>query len=184
MRSGWRTSRTFGSRPVLCIWPASSICFHGRWLAGRSQNISRKSSVSRRWRWQSKHGNLLQAVFIIRIACYEYGQLLTAAEFRIRLSRKGNPYFIEEVYNTKRLHSALGYMPPEEYERLLVEQSTTACNQLLNSGDTLSSLLLTGRSPMDYLTLSNRGECYDKWHTSQMATSRHNVSYHWSCGVR
>jgi len=37
------------------------------------------------------------------------------------------PYFIEDVYNRKRLHSSLGYRPPEEYERLLAKYSSREC---------------------------------------------------------
>lgn len=34
------------------------------------------------------------------------------------------PYFISDVYNRKRLHSALGYRPPEEFEKLLTENTS------------------------------------------------------------
>jgi putative transposase len=37
------------------------------------------------------------------------------------------PYFIEDVYNKKRLHSSLGYRPPEEHERLLAKNSSREC---------------------------------------------------------
>ncbi len=45
---------------------------------------------------------------------FEYQHL---AEARGRIGQ-----FIEEVYNEKRLHSALGYRPPAEFERLLIPE--------------------------------------------------------------
>lgn len=45
---------------------------------------------------------------------YEYE---TIDDVRARL-----PYFIEEVYNRKRLHSAIGYVPPSEFEEWVLSR--------------------------------------------------------------
>jgi putative transposase len=47
--------------------------------------------------------------------------------------KKRIPYFIEEVYNEKRLHSAIGYCPPNEYEVLVAKSKNRNRQTLLTS---------------------------------------------------
>ena len=60
-----------------------------------------------------------QAERFMRTLKYEEVYLFeyeTMAEARVRIS-----HFLEEVYNQKRLHSAIGYLPPAEYEQQLCQ---------------------------------------------------------------
>jgi transposase InsO family protein len=92
----------------------------------------------------------------VQYACQEYIDLLTLHQFKISMSRSGNPYdnafaesfmktlkkeevylweyenfidvaeripyFIEEVYNRKRVHSGINYLPPVEFESILADE--------------------------------------------------------------
>ena len=59
-----------------------------------------------------------QAESFIKTLKYEEVHLFEYQNFAEARGRIGQ--FIEEVYNEKRLHSALGYRPPAEFERLLM----------------------------------------------------------------
>ncbi len=61
----------------------------------------------------AKAESFIKTLKMEEVYMYEYENIEEAS------SRIGN--FLEEVYNQKRLHSALGYVPPAEFEQLLLK---------------------------------------------------------------
>ena len=48
------------------------------------------------------------------------GRAIVTSFGKNRGNKKRLPCFLEAVYNKKRLHSSLGYLPPEEFEERLI----------------------------------------------------------------
>ena len=61
----------------------------------------------------AKAESFMKTLKMEEVYLYEYENL---AEARSRIG-----YFLEDVYNQKRLHSALGYVPPAEFEQSLLQ---------------------------------------------------------------
>jgi putative transposase len=61
----------------------------------------------------AKAESFMKTLKMEEVYLYEYENL---AEARSRVG-----YFLEDVYNQKRLHSALGYVPPAEFEQSLLQ---------------------------------------------------------------
>jgi transposase InsO family protein len=61
----------------------------------------------------AKTESFMKTLKMEEVYLYEYENL---AEARSRIG-----YFLKDVYNEKRLHSALGYMPPVEFEQTLLQ---------------------------------------------------------------
>ena len=61
----------------------------------------------------AKAESFMKTLKMEEVYLYEY-ESLSEAKRRIG-------YFLEDVYNQKRLHSSIGYVPPEEFEQSLLQ---------------------------------------------------------------
>ena len=55
---------------------------------------------------------------------YKYEEVYLSEYVTFNDVAKNTPRFIEDVYNRKRLHSSIGYMPPNEFEEVWLEKQT------------------------------------------------------------
>ena len=62
------------------------------------------------WTYNAKAESFMKTLKCEQVYLSEYENLLDA--------RAQIGYFLEAVYNQKRLHSSLGYLPPVEFEHL------------------------------------------------------------------
>ncbi|MBD3181294.1 transposase [Candidatus Poribacteria bacterium] len=61
--------------------------------------------------------SFIKTVKVEEICLYDYDNRHEACECI--------SHFIGDVYNQKRLHSSLGYMSPDEFEKQMVKSTTT-----------------------------------------------------------
>ena len=61
----------------------------------------------------------------------EYEEVLRNEYRDMAEARASIPELLEKVYNQKRLHSALGYLPPVEFEAQLKAQDMVAASRQL-----------------------------------------------------
>jgi transposase InsO family protein len=54
------------------------------------------------------------------IRTLKYEEVYLSEYETLKEARASIKYFLEEVYNRKRLHSAIGYLPPDEFEQSLL----------------------------------------------------------------
>lgn len=69
--------------------------------------------------------SFFKTVKVEEVYLWEYR---TLEDVQIRL-----PFFIQEVYNRKRLHSSLGYRPPVEFEKLFIKNQNPCPTALTGS---------------------------------------------------
>ncbi len=64
------------------------------------------------------------------IKTLKYEEVLRNEYRDLAEARASIPRFLEKIYNQKRLHSALGYLPPAEFERNLHIKKDAVARQL------------------------------------------------------